>query len=70
MNLSDLRDRLRQKADDIRKLQCHLKSTMDTGNDSNVHRLCAGVGQSPGPYFNHPLCDCTAMLHIISPSTK
>ena len=54
MNLSDLRDRLRQKADDIRKLQCHLKSTMDTGNDSNVHRLCAGVGLSPLPLLQSP----------------
>ena len=54
MNLSDLSNRLKRKANDIRKLQCHPKSTMDTGSDSNVHRLCAGVGQSPGPYFNHP----------------
>lgn len=54
MNLSNLSIRLKRKADNIRKLQCHPKSTMDTGSDSNVHRLCAGVGLSPGPYFNHP----------------
>lgn len=53
MNLSDLSILLKWKANDIRKLQCHPKSTMDTGSDSNVHRLTAGVGLSPGPYFNH-----------------
>lgn len=54
MNLSNLSIRLKRKADNIRKLQCHPKSTMDTGSDSNVHRLCAGVGLSPLPLLQSP----------------